>query len=197
MNRSHEGNKGMSSALALHEKLSLSMQHNAGGGMAWAKKDFEAAIRPELATLYRVARRLVRSDDEAADLVQQTLVKAYQAWTRFDGRYLRSWLIQILRNENLMRLRSAGKYEEVELDEAIAVDEPFWDEVHWRSQVGRLLEELDALPIEFKVAVTLCDLEQMTYEEAAKAMDVPIGTVRSRLSRGRAMLRAKLTEGAP
>lgn len=183
----------LGSALAI--SMSSPMQHNAEGVMAWSKHDFESSVRPELAILYRVARRLARSDDEASDLVQQTLVKAFQAWGRFDGRYLRSWLIQIMRNENLMRIRSSGKMEEVELDEAIAVDEPFWDEVHWRAQVGRVLQELDALPVEFRIAVTLCDLEQMTYEEAAKAMDVPIGTVRSRLSRGRSMLRARLTEG--
>lgn len=170
------------------------MPHNGSGVMGWSKPDFESSVRPELATLFRVARRLVPSDDEASDLVQQTMLKAFQAWNRFDGRYLRSWLIQIMRNENLMRLRSAGKHEQVELEEHIAVDEPFWDEVHWRSEVGRLLEELDRLPLEFRMAVTLCDIEQMSYEEAATAMDVPVGTIRSRLSRGRAILRRRLTE---
>ncbi len=171
--------------------------HNPLGAMSWSKPDFEKSVRPELAILYRVARRLVRSEDEASDLVQQTLMKAFQAWHRFDGRYLRSWLIQILRNENLMRIRSSGKHEEIELDDQIAIDEPFWDEVHWRSQVHRILEELDRLPEEFKLAVTLCDIEQMTYDEAAIAMNVPIGTVRSRLSRGRALVRARLMKEYP
>lgn len=173
------------------------MQHNLGGGMPWSKPDFEKSVRPELPILYRVARRLSRSEDEASDLVQQTLMKAFQAWSRFDGRFLRSWLIQILRNENLMRIRSSGKHEEIELDDQIATDEPFWDEVHWRSQVHRILEELDRIPEEFRLTVTLCDIEQMTYEEAAIAMNVPVGTVRSRLSRGRALVRARLTREYP
>lgn len=173
-------------------RTTLAMQHNRERVMAWPQPDFEKSVRPELAILYRVARRLTRSEDEASDLVQQTLLKAFQAWNRFDGRYLRSWLIQILRNENLMRIRSSGKHEEIELDEQIAIDEPFWDEVHWRTQVHRVLIELDKLPEEFRLAVTLCDIEQMSYEEAALAMSVPIGTVRSRLSRGRAMVRARM-----
>jgi len=173
------------------------MQHNRLGVMSWSTPDFEKSVRPELAILYRVARRLTHSEDEASDLVQQTLMKAFQAWSRFDGRYLRSWLIQILRNENLMRLRSSGKHEEVELDDQIAIDEPFWDEVHWRAQVHRVLIELDRLPEEFKLAVTLCDIEQMSYEEAALAMEVPIGTVRSRLSRGRALIRSRIMREEP
>lgn len=177
--------------------MQLVMPHNAWQAMARPKPDFEKSVRPELAILYRVARRLARSDDEASDLVQQTLMKAFQAWGRFDGRYLRSWLIQILRNENLMRLRSSGKHEEVELDDQLVSEEPFWDEVHWRSQVHRILEELDRIPEEFRLAVTLCDIEQMTYEEAATAMEVPIGTVRSRLSRGRALVRARLMKEYP
>jgi RNA polymerase sigma-70 factor (ECF subfamily) len=158
------------------------------------KPDFETAVRRELPVLYRVARRMVRNEDEAADLVQQALVKAFGAWRKFDGKHVRSWLIKILRNENLMRIRSDARAELVELEEGSAVDSGFWDEVFWRNQVGRLLDELDGLPEEFKMAVVLCDVEQLSYEEAALSMDVPIGTVRSRLSRGRAMLRIRLTD---
>lgn len=158
------------------------------------KPDFETAVRSELPVLYRVARRMVRNEDEASDLVQQALVKAFGAWRKFDGKHLRSWLIKILRNENLMRLRSQARADFVELEEDSAIETGFWDEVLWRNQVDRLLEELDLLPEEFKLAVVLCDVEQLSYEEAARSMDVPIGTVRSRLSRGRAMLRSRLVD---
>lgn len=174
--------------------MSLAFAHNAVGMLGRAHQEFEDSMRPELPVLYRVARRLVPSDDEASDLVQQTLIKAYQAWKRFDGRFLRSWLIQILRNENRMRIRSMGRHETEELDEGAAVAEPFWDEVHWRHQVQRILVELDSLPTDFKIAVVLCDIEQMSYDEAAEALEIPVGTVRSRLSRGRAVLRKRLTE---
>lgn len=93
-----------------------------------------------------------------------------------------------------MKLRHEGRADFVELNEATAVEEPFWDAVLWKAQADRILEELDKLPNEYRLAVTLCDLEQMTYEEAAEALEVPIGTIRSRVFRGRSMLRAKLAD---
>ncbi len=162
----------------------------------WASRqpDFETSVRDEIPVLYRVARRLVRSPEEAEDLVQQTLLKAFAAWKRFDGQHLRSWLIRILRNENLMKIRSEGTTTLVELNDDAGVRESFWNEVVWRDQADRILTELDTLPEEFRMTVQLCDIEQMSYEDAARAMDVPLGTIRSRLFRGRAQLRVRLTE---
>jgi len=156
-------------------------------------RDFERSVKPELPVLYRVARRMGCSADEAEDVVQTTLVKAYQAWERFDGRHLRSWLIRILRNERLMNLRY--EHDDVSLDDSSAYeapDEPFWDELSWKMQADRVIEELQHLPEIYRVTLHLCDVEQMTYEQAAESMDVPVGTVRSRLFRARAMLRSRL-----
>ncbi len=155
--------------------------------------DFEKAVKGELSVLYRVARRMGCSPEEAEDLVQIALIKAYTAWGRFDGRHIRSWLIRILRNERLMAIRSEKN--EVSLDEPDApepVEEPFWNQLSWKLQVDRIMEELNQLPEIYKTAIHLCDIEQLSYEEAAEAMDIPIGTVRSRLFRARAMLREKL-----
>ena len=155
--------------------------------------DFELAVKSELAVLYRVARRMGANPDESEDLVQITLIKAYQAWKRFDGRHLRSWLIRILRNERLMMIRADRN--ELSLDEPNSqevAEEPFWNELSWKLQADRIMEELEDLPEIYKLAIHLCDVEQMSYEEAAEAMDVPIGTVRSRLFRARAMLRKRL-----
>ena len=121
------------------------------------RTEFERAVRGELAVLARVARRMVRSPEEAEDLVQQTLMRAYGAWTRFDGQHLRSWLIRILRNENLMRLRTSNRMELTELHEDSAVDDGFWAEVVWRDHADRILDELDRLPLEFRMTVVLCD----------------------------------------
>ena len=157
------------------------------------QNDFEKSVKGELAVMYRVAMRMGVSPEQAEDLVQITLVKAYQAWERFDGRHLRSWLIRILRNERLMALRSERP--ETSLDEPCANEaqqEPFWDELSWKMEVDRVLEELKNMPDIYQMAIQLCDVEQMTYEQAAGVMDVPIGTVRSRLFRGRAMLRSRL-----
>lgn len=158
------------------------------------KDRFERLVKPELKVLYRVARRMGAGQEEAEDLVQITLVKAYQAFDRFDGRYLRSWLIRILRNEKLMQSRS--QQSETSLQEPDApepADAGFWEEVSWRLEAGRILEELAELPEPFRMTLQLCDVEQMSYEEAAQALEVPIGTVRSRLFRARAMLRQRLT----
>ena len=157
------------------------------------KGDFESSVKNELPVLYRVARRMGCNQDEAEDTVQSALIKAYQAWERFDGRHLRSWLIRILRNERLMQLRSEKPHSSLDEPGAVeAAEEPFWEEVSWRMEADRILDELENLPEVYKMAIQLCDVEQLTYEEAATAMDVPIGTVRSRLFRARAMLRKRL-----
>jgi RNA polymerase sigma-70 factor (ECF subfamily) len=154
---------------------------------------FERMVRGELAVLYRVARRMGVSAEQAEDLVQLTLVKAFQAWDSFDGRYLRSWLIRILRNERLMALRSERPESSIdEMPEGELAEAPFWDEVSWRIEADRVLMELESLPDIYQLAIQLIDVEQMTYEEAAEALGVPIGTVRSRLFRAREMLRNRL-----
>jgi len=156
-------------------------------------RNFEKAVQPELAVLYRVARRMGCSQDQSEDLVQTTLLKAYQAWEKFDGRHLRSWLIRILRNEHLMVLRS-GRHE-VSLDEPDAPEvqqAPFWCALSDKIEADEIIAALTELPDIYRMAVQLCDVEQMSYEEAAQALECPIGTVRSRLFRARALLRTRL-----
>lgn len=156
-------------------------------------RDFESSVRDELPVLYRVARRMGCTSEEAEDLVQTALVKAYQAWSRFDGRHLRSWLVRILRNERLMALRGAKPTTSLDEPEAGEVAEaPFWDKLAWKLEADQLLAELDRLPDIYRDTVHLCDVEQLSYEEAADVMDVPVGTVRSRLFRARALLRDRL-----
>jgi RNA polymerase sigma-70 factor (ECF subfamily) len=71
-------------------------------------------------------------------------------------------------------------------------DDGFWEQVSWNAVGENILRELDKIPEEYRLAVALCDVEEMSYEEAAQALEVPVGTVRSRLFRGRRLLRAKL-----
>lgn len=164
-------------------------------GLAWPRRrDFERAVRDELPVLYRVARRMGCTEEEAEDVVQTTLLKAFKSYDSFDGNYFRSWLIRILRNERLMLLRTPIVTTSLDDDEEfheIPV-EPFWDEVAWRLQAGRILEELTQLPDIYRMVLQLCDVEDLTYEEAATALDIPVGTVRSRLFRARTMLRQRL-----
>ena len=156
-------------------------------------RDFETSVRDELPVLYRVARRMGCTPEEAEDVVQTALIKAFQAWNRFDGRHLRSWLVRILRNERLMSLRGSKPTASLDEPEAGEVaEEPFWNQLAWKLEADRLLEELDRLPDIYRDTIQLCDVEQMSYEEAAEAMEVPVGTVRSRLFRARALLRERL-----
>lgn len=143
--------------------------------------------------LYRVARRMAKDADDAEDLVSQTLMRAHQAWERFDGQHLRSWLIRILRNEFLKSLRN--QTETTSIDEAdfeLAHSTSLFTSVVEKISVDLIFEELDNLSPEFAIVIQLCDIEQMSYEDAAQALDIPIGTVRSRLFRARLALRNKL-----
>lgn len=156
-------------------------------------KEFERAVLAEMAVLYRVARRLGASVEQSEDLVQVTMLKACKNWHQFDGKYLRSWLVRILRNERHAELRGKSSIAEwEELTEDTVVEQPFWSTVENNIGAELILRALDALPESFRMCVQLCDVEQMSYEEAAFALGVPIGTVRSRLFRGRAELRKKL-----
>ena len=159
-----------------------------------AMSDFEASLRNELPVLFRVAKRLAKSVDAAEDLVGQTLYAAIRFKHSFDGRHLRSWLIKILRNEHNSQMRRDASRPTVLLDEIEGETEPFWDEVNWRVDAQTLLRELDNLSEEHRMIIQLCDVEELSYEQAAEALDIPIGTVRSRLFRARAKLRERCAD---
>lgn len=153
--------------------------------------DFESQLRMELPVLYRVAKRLTRSAEEAEDIVGQTMYAAIKSKHTFDGMHLRSWLIRILRNEFNSTRRKASTRLEVVSEDVEAVSEPIWDQVAWKVDAETLLKELDQLSDEHRLIIQLCDVEEISYDEAADALDIPIGTVRSRLFRARMKLRER------
>lgn len=177
----------MVGASLYHESRALS----ASADKAIAMRDFESQLREELPVLFRVAKRLAKSTDTAEDLVGQTLYAAIKFKHSFDGRHLRSWLIKILRNEFNTLIRKEQSRPTVVLDEVEGETESFWDEVHWRVDAEVLMRELDNLTEEHRMIIQLCDVEELSYEEAADALDIPVGTVRSRLFRARAKLRER------
>jgi RNA polymerase sigma-70 factor (ECF subfamily) len=154
-------------------------------------RDFERSLKSELPVLFRVAKRLSRSNEMAEDLVGQTLLAAVKFQSSFDGRHFRSWLIKILRNEFNSLIRRELARPTVVLEDAEGETEDFWEEVNWRVDADTLMRELDQLSEEHRMIIQLCDVEELTYEEASDALDIPIGTVRSRLFRARARLRAR------
>lgn len=157
---------------------------------------------PEVDVLLRVARTLTQQPADAEDLVQDTLIRAFRACDRFDGAHPRAWLLTILRNTHLNRVR--GRRPAL-LDNPETHEE---DRVSWPGNappstpedlvLGEVFDHavaqaLDGLPEVFGAAVRLVDLDGLSYTEAAGVLRVPVGTVMSRLHRGRARIRASLT----
>jgi RNA polymerase sigma-70 factor, ECF subfamily len=164
-------------------------------------RDFETFVLAELDALYRAALRLTRSAVEADDLVQDTFVKAFRARARFEpGTNLRAWLFTILMNTWRNRRRDAGRdpvdvdSERVEHAAGAADDTGSPEELLLRSALDvDLKAALDRMAPAFREAVWLRDVEEFSYAAIAKILDVPVGTVMSRISRGRRQLYEYLT----
>ena len=158
--------------------------------------------------LYNYALRMTSNPDDANDLVQETFMKAYRFWDKYEkGTNIRAWLFRIMKNSYINRYRKETKEPEtVDYNDI----QNFYNNIRYESTdpndlqekiFGGLLEDdvaraLESLPEEFRTVVILCDIEGLSYEEIAEFVDCPIGTVRSRLHRGRQMLRAKLYDYA-
>lgn len=174
------------------------------------KRDFEEQAIPFMDQLYAAAMRMTRNPADAADLVQETFVKAYASWSSFtQGTNLKAWLYRILTNTyiNIYRKRQREPYQGTidELEdwqlggaesttatrgrsaEAEAID---------RMPASAVKDALQQVPEDFRLAVYLADVEGFSYQEIADIMKTPIGTVMSRLHRGRRMLRELLADYA-
>src|SRR5205085_1078544 len=111
--------------------------------------------------LYRVARRFTLNSTTAEDLVGQTLVKAHEHWGAFDGRYPRSWMLQIMRNEWLNLRRKQAVRAEIDLEGVSEPsDENFWCAIEVKLDAETIMAAIDHLPEEYRLAVTLCDVEE-------------------------------------
>lgn len=155
----------------------------------------ECPITQHIPRLRRYARALTGDRNAADDLVQDTLERALSRlglWRQ--GSDLRAWLFTIMHNIYVNQARSRGRHPHEALDEpfadALQASEPDWGELR------DIDEALSNLPAEQRAVLLLVGLEQFTYEEAARVLDIPLGTVMSRLSRGRERLRLML-EGDP
>lgn len=170
-----------------------------------AQRDAEFAREalPWLDDVYRFALSLTRDEADADDVVQETFLRAYRSWHTFiPGTDCRRWLFTICRNVFLRsreRQRPTVDLEDGEQDALAAgsvyaaARERGYDDIYARLDIGPALREaIDELAEPFRSAVILVDVEDLSYEAAADVMEVPIGTVRSRLFRGRRLLQEKL-----
>jgi RNA polymerase sigma-70 factor (ECF subfamily) len=162
----------------------------------WAP--FEAEALPHLSALFRVAMWLVRERAEAEDLVQDTFMQALQSFHRFEkGTNCRAWLIRVMFHINSNRRRAKARLHLVsDTDDRIAETIAFDPPMPQGLTEEEVLRALRSLPRQFEEVVLLSDIEDMTYKEIAKTLGVPIGTVMSRLHRGRKMMRAELASYA-
>jgi RNA polymerase sigma-70 factor (ECF subfamily) len=172
-----------------------------------AKRGFVEEALPHMEAVHRFALRLAAGDDdEAGDLVQETYLRAYRAWEGFQsGTNARAWLFTICRNVFLRSRERRGRAVEIPVDadpevEALAATAGAWEAMNadperafFDSFVDAdVLREVDRLPEPYREAVVLVDLEGFSYDEAREMLSLPVGTVKSRLYRGRRLLQQAL-----
>ena len=172
------------------------------------QEDFQEEIIPHLDAMYNFALRLTSDPNDAEDLVKDTIVKAYRFFSSYEkGTNAKAWLFRILKNSYINNYRKKSKQpSQVDYDEVSSFYETIRaDRTDTSDLEDRMFRELidddisnalEQLPEDFRTVVLLCDVEGFTYEEIANMLDVPIGTIRSRLHRGRNLLKAELLEYA-
>ena len=173
---------------------------------------FQDEALPHLDAVYRFALRLSGAADHAEDLVQETFLRAFRSWDQYTpGTQCKSWLFTICRNVFLRQRERSKRHDEI-VTENVNREGPGPNPINpvWSSVLGvdpegdffdsivdgQIIEAINELPEEYRTAVVLSDIEGMPYNEIAELMDVPVGTVKSRLFRGRRQLQKVLYDYA-
>jgi RNA polymerase sigma-70 factor (ECF subfamily) len=167
--------------------------------------EFEREALVHLDTLFNVALRLTGNTPDAEDLVQDTVTKAFRAWEKYEkGTNCRAWLVTIMRNTFINKFRRESKKPTAVEFEAVQ-DVSVFESVQDRDPAGSFFRfivddevkrAIQELPEEFRIPVVLSDIEGLSYAEIAGILEVPVGTVKSRLFRGRRRLQQRLYEYA-
>lgn len=165
---------------------------------------FEEELLPHIDALNTFAYHLTYNESDAQDLVQETYLKAYRFIDKYiEGTNAKAWLFKILKNAYINQYRKASKrptkvdfedivsYQDSE-DSALNSYLDLREEIFENMMGDEVTVAINSLPVDFRTVILLCDIEGFTYEEISKILDIPIGTVRSRLFRARNMLKEKL-----
>ena len=174
---------------------------NAPDPEAWTPPSWDEVVRNHSARVYRLAYRLTGNPQDAEDLTQDVFVRVFRSLSSYTPGTFEGWLHRITTNLflDMVRRRARIRFDPLPDDaERLPSSDrgpaTVYDETHFDHDVQAAL---DALPPDFRAAVVLCDLEGLSYEEIAATLDVKIGTVRSRIHRGRGQLRAALAHRDP
>lgn len=172
-------------------------------------KVFEEEFYPHADALFNFAYNLTYNESDASDLVQETYLKAYRFIDKYiQGTNAKAWLFKILKNAFINQYRKKTKRPtKVDFEEIISFhdeEEPnrysgyidLREEIYQNMMGDEITIAINALPVDFRAVILLCDIEGFTYEEISKIIDIPIGTVRSRLHRARNMLKEVLADYA-
>ncbi len=171
---------------------------------------FEDTALPHMDELYATALRYTKKEKDAEDLVQETFIKAYTNWERFEkGTNCRAWLFTILKNTFINKYRRKKKEREIlNADDLRPIEQNFFSrektdfydspekEAMHKTFTPEIQEAFGSLSPEFRMVVILADLNDFSYKEIAHILDCPVGTVMSRLFRGRKEMRERLVETA-
>jgi RNA polymerase sigma-70 factor (ECF subfamily) len=173
------------------------------------RRRFEDEALPHLDALYTMAIRLARNADDANDLLQETVLRAYRFFHQFEsGTNCRAWMLTILFNNFRNGYRKSSREQpastadefERKVDAESLRADPTGSNAETLASGQRMEGEVEnalaGLPGEFRDAILLVDVEELSYQEVSGVLDIPIGTVKSRVSRGRAMLREALADFA-
>jgi len=160
--------------------------------------DFESAALPHMDDLYRTARRVLGNQSEAEDVVQETFLQAWKSFERFElGTNCRAWLYKIMfhviqhnrRKRFSFNLKST-RDDNVELETSLVYEPPVTQQLTDEDVIAAF----DRIPQHYREVVVLADVQEFSYKEVAETLNIPQGTVMSRLNRGRKLLRIELTE---
>ena len=192
----------MGAAIAVTKVQAKVMDHTADQLRA-----FEAMVARDWDRFWRYSYRLCGNADDAEDLLSMSLLEAFQSFAQYRGEGFDKWMFRIMTTNRIDLARRAKVRKAESLDtswsdsDGEAVSREIPDQVSNPERVvlhpmmsEKMQRALDGLPVDFRVAVLLCDVEQMDYQEIAKTLKLPIGTVRSRIHRGRTQLRAALAD---
>jgi RNA polymerase sigma-70 factor (ECF subfamily) len=193
---------GVASSMGGQPAIDAAVAEESAAPAEWVAPSWDQIVRQHADRVYRLAYRLSGNRADAEDLTQETFVRVFRSLADYTPGTFEGWLHRITTNLflDMVRRRQKIRFDALAEDagDRLASDEPGPERAFEQNNLDPEVQRaLDALPADFRAAVVLCDLEGLTYEEIALTLGIKVGTVRSRIHRGRVLLREALAHRAP